>query len=106
MIKLNFCRFPWLNVEDVEAGCLGLEKEGWFDPWTLMNVLRKGSEEAGTQFLNAKVVEFTFQELQDIVVSGVVEGTYEGIDEVVVSSYIRFLNSSKKQCYILHVLFF
>lgn len=85
MIELKFSRFPWLNVEDVEAGCLGLEKEGWFDPWTLLKVLRNGSEQAGTRFLNAKVVEFTFQDIQDIVVSGVVEGTYEGIDELVVS---------------------
>lgn len=75
-----------MNVEDVEAGCLGLEKEGWFDPWTLLKVLRNGSEEAGTRFLKAKVVEFTFQNIQDIVISGVVEGTYEGIDEVVVST--------------------
>jgi len=24
-------RFPWLNTDDIELGCLGLENEGWYD---------------------------------------------------------------------------
>ncbi|VEN38284.1 unnamed protein product [Callosobruchus maculatus] len=38
-------RFPWMNVDDVEVGCLGLEKEGWFDPWSLLNVLKTGAHQ-------------------------------------------------------------
>lgn len=75
-----------MNVSDVEAGCLGIEKEGWFDPWTLLKTLRQFSTNNGTRFLNAEVVDFTFQERRDIMMSGVLEGTYEGIDEIVVST--------------------
>ncbi|MGH6830192.1 MAG: NAD(P)/FAD-dependent oxidoreductase, partial [Methylocella sp.] len=28
-------KFPWLNVEDLAAGCLGLSNEGWTDPYGL-----------------------------------------------------------------------
>ena len=29
-------RFPWLNSNDIVGGCLGLECEGWFDSWNVL----------------------------------------------------------------------
>lgn len=78
-------RFPWLNVSDIELGCLGLEKEGWFDPWSLLTLLKNGAQENGVRYVEGEVVDFTFQEKMDMHVEGVDYGTYEGLDEVVVS---------------------
>ncbi|XP_019864869.1 FAD-dependent oxidoreductase domain-containing protein 1 [Aethina tumida] len=76
-------RFPWMNVDDVELGCLGLEKEGWFDPWSMLNVLRKGAQDLGTQYIHADVVDFTFHSRSDIMVEGI-EGNYQAVNEVIV----------------------
>lgn len=37
-------RFPWIEVGGVALGCFGLSGEGWLDPYSLMTLLRKGSE--------------------------------------------------------------
>lgn len=29
-------KFPWLNIDDIRLGSLGLKGEGWFDPWALL----------------------------------------------------------------------
>ncbi|XP_056593228.1 FAD-dependent oxidoreductase domain-containing protein 1 isoform X1 [Triplophysa dalaica] len=34
-------RFPWINTDGVALASLGLENEGWFDPWSLLNALRR-----------------------------------------------------------------
>ncbi|XP_060765313.1 FAD-dependent oxidoreductase domain-containing protein 1 isoform X2 [Neoarius graeffei] len=33
-------RFPFVNTDGVALASLGLENEGWFDPWTLLNAFR------------------------------------------------------------------
>jgi hypothetical protein len=33
-------RFPWLNTNGLGGGCLGLESEGWFDTWNLLQALQ------------------------------------------------------------------
>ena len=33
-------RFPWLSMDGVSAGSLGVKHEGWFDPWALISALR------------------------------------------------------------------
>ena len=33
-------RFPWLNTEGVSLASLGTDKEGWFDPWLLLNAFK------------------------------------------------------------------
>ncbi|RZB38625.1 FAD-dependent oxidoreductase domain-containing protein 1, partial [Asbolus verrucosus] len=76
-------RFPWLNTTDIELGSLGLEREGWFDPWALLTVLRAGAVDLGTQYINGEVVDFTFQLREDFVVEGIEEGSYEALQEVV-----------------------
>uniref|UniRef100_A0A3Q3WNE6 FAD-dependent oxidoreductase domain-containing protein 1 n=1 Tax=Mola mola TaxID=94237 RepID=A0A3Q3WNE6_MOLML len=34
-------KFPWINTEGVVLASYGLENEGWFDPWSLLNAFRK-----------------------------------------------------------------
>ncbi|GJQ83828.1 hypothetical protein Trydic_g5686 [Trypoxylus dichotomus] len=77
-------RFPWLNVDNVEVGCLGLEKEGWFDPWAMLCLLKKGAIEAGAQYVTGELQDFVFSLRREIEIAGVPSGSYEGIDEAIV----------------------
>ncbi|XP_030747843.1 FAD-dependent oxidoreductase domain-containing protein 1-like [Sitophilus oryzae] len=77
-------RFPWMNVEDVAIGCLGLEKEGWFDAWSLLQILKKAAVEKGARYLNAEVVDFKFEAKPEVVVSGFDDQVYEQSNELVV----------------------
>ncbi|CAH0557727.1 unnamed protein product [Brassicogethes aeneus] len=77
-------RFPWMNVDNVELGCLGLEKEGWFDPWSLLQILKKGAKDLGTEYIHGDVVDFNFTARSDIMVEGTQQGSYEGINELIV----------------------
>lgn len=52
--------FPWLNTDGIAAGCLGLEKEGWFDPWSLLCALKKKAKHLGTRYINAEVKAFQY----------------------------------------------
>jgi len=52
-------RFPWLNVADIVAGCLGLSGEGWFDAHSLMHALRRAAEVQGAEFIQGKVTSLT-----------------------------------------------
>lgn len=50
-------RFPWLNVDDLSAGCLGRSGEGWFDGYGLMQAFRKKARSLGVPYLAAEVLE-------------------------------------------------
>lgn len=51
-------RFPWLNVDDIELGSLGLSGEGWFDgPALHAEVLRRARAQ-GAQLLEGEVRGF------------------------------------------------
>ncbi|GLV38883.1 lethal (2) 37Bb [Carabus blaptoides fortunei] len=76
-------KFPWLNVEDVALGCYGLEKEGWFDPWSLLNAFKKRAIHFGAEYVNAEATGFEFREQPDMHVAGV-QGTYNGLDSLIV----------------------
>jgi glycine/D-amino acid oxidase-like deaminating enzyme len=39
-------RHPWLNVEGIAAGATGISGEGWFDPWTALQALRRANRMA------------------------------------------------------------
>ncbi|XP_066248334.1 FAD-dependent oxidoreductase domain-containing protein 1-like [Euwallacea similis] len=77
-------RFPWMNVDDVELGCLGLEKEGWFDPWSLLHLLKQGAEEKMTRYIQGKVIDFDFRERHDLIIEGVHQSTLHQPDSIVV----------------------
>jgi FAD-dependent oxidoreductase domain-containing protein 1 len=51
-------RFPWMNLEDVGVGILGGGGEGVFDPYALLQALRRKSIEQGATFLAAEAVGF------------------------------------------------
>jgi FAD-dependent oxidoreductase domain-containing protein 1 len=49
-------RFPWLRVDDLVLGSLGLSGEGWVDAHALMNGLRHKARSLGVQVLKAEAV--------------------------------------------------
>ncbi|XP_059723184.1 FAD-dependent oxidoreductase domain-containing protein 1 [Haemorhous mexicanus] len=51
-------KFPWMNTEDVAVASYGLEDEGWFDPWTLLNALRRKATSLGVQSCSGEVRAF------------------------------------------------
>ncbi len=51
-------RFPWLGVDGVVAGSLGLEGEGWFDGPALMQAFRRKARALGADYRKAEAVGF------------------------------------------------
>nr|XP_023012360.1 FAD-dependent oxidoreductase domain-containing protein 1-like [Leptinotarsa decemlineata] len=86
-------RFPYMDVSDVALGCLGLEKEGWFDPWSLLTLLKNGAKQLGAQYVTGEAVDFLFEEKSSIMVQGVDQGTYEGTNTLVVSCIRKMLST-------------
>ncbi|XP_007244777.3 FAD-dependent oxidoreductase domain-containing protein 1 [Astyanax mexicanus] len=52
-------RFPWINTDDVALASYGLENEGWFDPWTLLNAFRRKALSMGVYQCFGEVTGFT-----------------------------------------------
>lgn len=77
-------RFPWLNTDDIALGCYGLEKEGWFDPWTLLMGLKRRAVEYGADYVNGEVINFEFEAQPEIQVQGVPDGEYEATNSILV----------------------
>jgi FAD-dependent oxidoreductase domain-containing protein 1 len=48
-------RAPWLSIEGLGGGSLGLSGEGWFDSHTLLKTLRTAARDAGATLLTAEV---------------------------------------------------
>ncbi len=48
-------RFPWLALEGIAAGSLGLSGEGWFDAHTLLRTLRAAARDAGARLVTGDV---------------------------------------------------
>jgi glycine/D-amino acid oxidase-like deaminating enzyme len=48
-------RFPWLAVEDIASGSLGLSGEGWFDAHTMLQTLRQAARAGGVEMLDGDV---------------------------------------------------
>jgi sarcosine oxidase len=49
-------RFPWLNLDGIVAGGIGLENEGWFDPASLLQALRRKARSLGAHYLKDEVI--------------------------------------------------
>ena len=49
-------RFPWLTVDDLGLGSLGLGGEGWFDGYALLRAFRRKARSLGVEYLAAEVV--------------------------------------------------
>ncbi|XP_015604103.1 FAD-dependent oxidoreductase domain-containing protein 1 [Cephus cinctus] len=53
-------KFPWINTEGIALGCLGLEKEGWFDPWSLLFGFKRKALSLGVDYIDGEAVDFIF----------------------------------------------
>ena len=51
-------RYPWLNVEDIAAGCDTACGEGWFDGHSLLAALRASSQALGVTYRRDRVTRF------------------------------------------------
>lgn len=49
-------RFPWLALQDVALGSLGLSGEGWFDGYLLLTALRRKAQSQGVRYLADEAV--------------------------------------------------
>lgn len=49
-------RFPWLAVDDIAAGTLGLSGEGWFDAYALLQAFRKKARSLGVTYVDGAEV--------------------------------------------------
>jgi glycine/D-amino acid oxidase-like deaminating enzyme len=49
-------RLPWLAVDGIAAGSLGLAGEGWFDGYGLLQALRRTARALGVRYLAEEVV--------------------------------------------------
>jgi FAD-dependent oxidoreductase domain-containing protein 1 len=50
-------RFPWMNVEGIAAGSLGLSDEGWFDAYALLQAFRRRARSLDVEYVSGEVVE-------------------------------------------------
>ncbi len=57
-------RYPWLNVDDVALGSLGLSGEGWFDGPALHQAFLKKAMAQGVQRLHDRVVGLVYTTTQ------------------------------------------
>lgn len=79
--------FPWLNTDGIAAGCLGLEKEGWFDPWSLLCALKNKATYLGAHYINGEVKAFKYRKIPASFDNNM-DPVYK-LDEVVVSKYLQ-----------------
>ncbi len=50
-------RFPWMRVDDLAGGSLGLADEGWFDAYALLQAFRRKARSLGVEEVAGEVVE-------------------------------------------------
>lgn len=48
-------RLPWLNTDGIAMGSLGLSREGWFDPYALLQALKRKARAQGAVYLHDTV---------------------------------------------------
>ncbi|XP_078387145.1 FAD-dependent oxidoreductase domain-containing protein 1 [Cetorhinus maximus] len=53
-------RFPWINTDGITVASYGLENEGWFDPWLLLNAFRRKAISMGVYSCHGEVVGFQY----------------------------------------------
>lgn len=61
-------RFPGLQVDDIGVGTFGARHEGWFDAWSLLQLVRRAARRSGVDYVRASVAGF---ETDDAKVTGV-----------------------------------
>lgn len=51
-------RFPWLRVDDLAAGTHGIAREGWLDPYSLLQAFKKKARSLGATYMTDEVTGF------------------------------------------------
>jgi glycine/D-amino acid oxidase-like deaminating enzyme len=51
-------RFPWLALDDIACGSLGLSGEGWFDGWGLLQAFAKKAKALGATYITGDVASY------------------------------------------------
>lgn len=51
-------RFGWLCVDDLAFGTLGLDREGWFDGYSVLQAFRRKARALGARFVQAEATGF------------------------------------------------
>lgn len=77
-------KFPWLSTDGIDVGCLGIEKEGWFDPWSLLFGLKKKAINLGAQYITGEVKAFNFHNTSNIVYEGQGPESWTGMNHLIV----------------------
>jgi len=54
--------YPWMNCEGIAAGVVGVENEGWFDPWSLLTGLRQKAIHLGVRYIQGDLCGVEFDE--------------------------------------------
>ncbi|XP_022205180.2 FAD-dependent oxidoreductase domain-containing protein 1 isoform X1 [Nilaparvata lugens] len=75
-------KFPWLNTDGIALACLGLENEGWFDPWLLLQALRKKAQYYGAEYVEGEVVGFGSQVSRDAVHAVYGRGDFDNLKNI------------------------
>lgn len=52
-------KFPWLSVDDLTLGSLGLSGEGWFDGYGLLMAFRQKARSLGVKYVQGEAQGFT-----------------------------------------------
>jgi FAD-dependent oxidoreductase domain-containing protein 1 len=50
-------RYPWLNLDGIAAGSIGLSGEGSFEAWRVLSVIRRMNREAGVNEFRDEIVD-------------------------------------------------
>ncbi|CAL4060222.1 unnamed protein product, partial [Meganyctiphanes norvegica] len=85
-------RFPWLSTEGIDAGVIGLENEGWFDPWSLLIGLKRKAINLGTEYVTGEVTGIKLRELED----NFVEGEASDAIQMLQSAQVDLPNGEKR----------
>lgn len=78
--------FPWINTDGVALGCHGLQNEGWFDPWSLLQAFKRKAVSLDVRYLDAEVTGFQFKETEHYMEDDDKKYPVELLDRVVVKT--------------------
>lgn len=68
-------RFPWLSTEGVALGSFGERNEGYFDPWALLQAMRKAAMAKGVRFVETAVTAMRMAPDKSIAAVQLADGT-------------------------------
>lgn len=58
-------RYPWLDLDGVVLGSMGLQDEGWINPYNLLVALKGKAEFLGVHFIQGEVFDFNPRQFKE-----------------------------------------